>query len=486
MELIQNKEGLVATLTVKIPQEDYAAKVEKELRKARQTAQIRGFRPGNAPMSLIKKMYGQPVLIEEINKILLEALRNYEEENSEYLIGEVIPSEDKQPYTDFNTTKDFEFVYEAGFLPEFTFQINEIELPYYNILVSDEEIDREIKMICSKYFVYDYAETVEENCSVYAEVKYMKEDTEKMLYANFSVSQISDECKPLFLGAKANDLIDLEIRRAFDEDSLLKSLAITEKEAESLPEFLPFTIIEISKKTPVQMNQDLFDYIAGEDVIHSEEEFREYLKNKMKSDYETISLDKLYVDSVETVKEKANITLPEDFIARYIRCAHKNSETETETFESTVKDFTEEVKWEHIIDSTLQQYNFTPTPAILKNEAVKYLEKWMYYDAHMNSSEIEQLADRYLSDTTKLQEILRRVKRKQFARILKENAKLNTRDLNFEEFKGLFNTGNSETEEIIAEHNPETEETVNEIAVEESVTENSATENHENNKESQE
>jgi trigger factor len=472
MELIQNKEGLVATLTVKIPQEDYAAKVEKELKKIRQTTQVRGFRPGNAPMPLIKKMYEQPILADEINKILFEAIKNYEKENSEYLIGQVIPSENNLPYTDFNSTKDFEFVYEAGFFPEFNYQINEnIELPYYNITFSDLEIDAKIEELRNHYFILEQLESVEKDSAksiIHAEVKYIADGEEKTINPVFPISYISDEYKPLFWGAKKGDLINIE--RHVIAENAVDLLDITEKEFELLPEIIPFTITNIAKQMPAKLDQSFFDCLLGKDKIQNEEELREYVRDILITDYENISLNKLYLDSIKILKEKINVVLPEDFITKYVRCIQKEDEEYmSERFKRTVQYFTENAKWTYIINSVLRVANATITVKMLKDDIQRFIERQV---SNYHVFDMNDLIEHYLNDEKELHESINRVKCNQFARILKEKAKLNIINLSFDEFFNFF------TVEKDTEHNPEMEELVkNGIVVEESVTETPEIEN---------
>ena len=70
-------DALNAVVTVNIEKDDYSAKVEKILSDYRKTANIPGFRKGHIPMGMIKKQYGKAVLIDEVNKLLQEALSKY-------------------------------------------------------------------------------------------------------------------------------------------------------------------------------------------------------------------------------------------------------------------------------------------------------------------------------------------------------------------------------------------------------------------------
>jgi trigger factor len=494
MELIQNKEGLVATLTVKIPREDYAAKVEKELKKIRQTAQIRGFRPGNAPMHLIKKMYEQPILFDEVNKILFEAVKNYEKENNEYLIGQLIPADDNQQYADLNTTKDLEFTYEAGFFPEFNYQINEsIELPYYEIVPSDLEIEAKMEELLSLYFFMEPAEIVDEESIIRVNIKYMKEDEEKNLTSSFAISYMPDECRSLFLGAKEGDTVNVE--KQIIASSALDLLETGYKEFEALPEIIPFTIFHILKKVPAKLEQPFFDYLVGTDKIHSKEEFKEFVKNNLISEYEDLSLDKLYVDSIKIIPKKLDISLPEDFITKYVRCVQKeNEETEElmgKKLQFAVQYFSENAKWSYIIDSVLRKDNFTVTTQMVREEARKIIEKQMRSHQFFN---MDELIDQYLSTEKEFHDVINKIKYKQFTKILKKNAKLNISNISFSEFYDRFAVKDtteydqkteytafeeSATENSV-EYSPETEEIVeNEITTEESATVPPATENPE-------
>ena len=79
-----------AMLTLQVTEADYAEKVEKALKSYRQKANIPGFRPGMAPMSLVKKMYGRGVKADELNRLLQDELYKYIADNKLDILGEGI------------------------------------------------------------------------------------------------------------------------------------------------------------------------------------------------------------------------------------------------------------------------------------------------------------------------------------------------------------------------------------------------------------
>ena len=89
-----NTDDLNAVIKLQLVKEDYASQVDSVLKDHRRKASIDGFRPGKVPMGLIKKMYGTPVLADEVNKILGRELYKYIEENKLDILGEPLPNED--------------------------------------------------------------------------------------------------------------------------------------------------------------------------------------------------------------------------------------------------------------------------------------------------------------------------------------------------------------------------------------------------------
>ena len=73
----ENIDTLNAVVKVDISKEDYSDKVEKILTDYRKSANIPGFRKGHVPMEMVKKQYGKAVLIDEVNKLLQDALGKY-------------------------------------------------------------------------------------------------------------------------------------------------------------------------------------------------------------------------------------------------------------------------------------------------------------------------------------------------------------------------------------------------------------------------
>ena len=147
MNITKNQiDNLNATIKIELGKEDYAERVEKALKDYQKKVVVKGFRPGKTPMGMVKRMYGQSLLFEEINKILGEALGNYIKENNLNILGEPLPNETEQKPLNLED-EHFEFLYDIALAPEVNVKMSKREkLPYYKIKVDDEMIDKQMNV----------------------------------------------------------------------------------------------------------------------------------------------------------------------------------------------------------------------------------------------------------------------------------------------------------------------------------------------------
>ena len=83
-------------LTVTVEAADYAPLKKKKLNERKRTAEFKGFRKGNVPMSLIEKVYGEQALVDSVNDLVGGELYKFINESGIYTLGEPLNSE-KQP-----------------------------------------------------------------------------------------------------------------------------------------------------------------------------------------------------------------------------------------------------------------------------------------------------------------------------------------------------------------------------------------------------
>ena len=138
MNIVENRiDDLNLELTLSIVKEDYAENVKKRLADFRKKADIKGFRKGMVPMSLVEKMYGQNALVDAVNDVISEGLNNYIHENNLRVLGEPLPSEE-HIQNEWVNGSEFTFKFDLAQNPEISFELSkEDEVVYYTITVTE-------------------------------------------------------------------------------------------------------------------------------------------------------------------------------------------------------------------------------------------------------------------------------------------------------------------------------------------------------------
>ena len=284
-----NIDDLNAVIKLQIVQEDYETRVNTVLQDYRKKANINGFRAGKVPMGVIKKMYGTPVLADEINKILSEELMKYIRENDLNIMGEPLPNETEQKEINWEKDTEFEFSFDIALTPEYTLNLSKKDkIDFFKIIVDEKMIQSGVDMHSRRFGSNNAAEVVEEKellkgnyAQVDADGKLIEEGIVSENVA-MSLEYMKDEdAKKQFIGAKKDDVVVFNPAKAFENKSDIASmLNISKEEAETLDSDFQFTITEITKFVNAELNQELFDKVFGEGTVSSEEEF----KNKIKED----------------------------------------------------------------------------------------------------------------------------------------------------------------------------------------------------------
>lgn len=436
-----------ATLTLSIAKSDYAEKVDQKLREYRKKANIPGFRPGMVPVGLVKKMYGKAITAEEINKLVSDELYNYIRENKINMLGEPLPNETEQKEINFDTQEDFEFIFDLGIAPEFEVELTKKDkVKAYTIAVSDEMIDNQVKTYTNRYGKYVQEETVEEKDMVKGEVLELadgkvNENGLKISDAVLTPGYIKDEAqKAMFIGAAKGDVIAFNPQTAFGNEAEISSLLkISKDEAKNITADFQIKIEGITRYYDSEINQEFFDKVYGEGVVTSEEEFRAKIKAGI---LETLSGDSDYkfgVDAREVVIAKYDgLTFPDAFLKRWLLATNENLTAETleEDFPKMIAD----LKWQLIKDKISKA-----------NDIKVEIEDVNAYARKIAAAQFAQygmvgmgddILDNYAKDMLKKEEtvkgIVERVAENKVFEVIKNNVKLDTKEVSIEEFNKMF------------------------------------------------
>ncbi|MBP7485866.1 MAG: trigger factor [Parabacteroides sp.] len=444
---LKNIDAVSGIVKVEIVKADYADKVEKGLRNFRQKANVPGFRKGMVPMGMVKKMYGKSVLAEEVNKLVSEGLFGFIREKELNVLGEPLPNETEQKEINFDLQEDFEFCFDVALAPEINVELSkEDTLPYYQIAVTSEMVEKQIESYRANFGNYDKVEEVEEKDMVKGLVVELENGEPKangLVVENAVIMPLyikDAEEKAKFMGAKNNSVVVFNPSKAYDgtEAEIAAFLKVEKDQVASYTGDFSFEIAEITRHKEAELNEELFTRVFGEGVVSTAEEFTNKIKESLAEQFAPESDFKFLSDAKDLLVAKAGeLAFPEAILKRFML-----AQDERKTAESIDEDFPkviEDLKF-HLIKEKLVKENDLKVEEADITAFGKRVAKAQFAQYGMISVP-EDVLDNYAKDMLKNKETLRnvidRAVEEKLSSWLKEQVKLDVKEVSAEDFGKL-------------------------------------------------
>ena len=436
-------------IRLEIVKNDYAAAVEAKLRTARRRANVPGFRVGMVPMGMIKKMYGKSILLEEINRLVSENLFKYVKDNNLPIIGEPMPSESEPSSVDLEEQDDFVFNYDVILYPKFEVSLGkEDTLTYYQVNIDDDMLNKQIEAYAANFGSYEKVDDAEEKDLVKGTIAELENGAPKeggivVENAVLMPQYIKDEEeKAKFIGAKTNSVIVFNPHKAFNgsEPEIASFLRVKKEQVAELTGDFSFEIKEITRHKNAEMNQALFDKVFGDNVVTSEEEFKNMIREALVEQFTPQSDYKFLNDARPLLMGKAgDIKLADNLLIRWLKLTNEKA-----TPEALEKDYYDSNRGALIYDiirnSLINQAHINVSDEDIDDYA-KRIAKAQFAQYGMLSVP-EDVLDNYakgmLKNMQTLENIRERAKDEKLAAWMKEQVTLDLKLLSPEEFAKLF------------------------------------------------
>jgi trigger factor len=345
MEIVLEKNSSTnAKLKVSLKEADYQSKIKDKLKEYGKTVSMKGFRAGKVPASLIDKMYGKSILVDEINNLLYESVNAYIKDNKLAIVGDPLPETTQDNAIDWDNQKDFEFAYDLGLVPEFSYDLSDkVKLTKYNIAVEDSVIAETLDNLRKQYGTMVDGEAVAEGDFIKGQLKEANGsyDQETLIPLNrVDKNQIAK-----FLNKKVGDKVEFNIEETFTEPAYIEHVTgLKGDEAKDKKGKFEFTITNIRHSELATLNQEFFDKIFGKDTVTNDAEFNEKLKETIRENYDRESEALLQNDIREHFINSVSFELPEDFIKRWLQVSNQGKITE-EQIEKEFDGYLSELRW---------------------------------------------------------------------------------------------------------------------------------------------
>ena len=435
--------ALTAELSISLTPADYETKVDNAIKKVQKQAAMPGFRPGKVPVGLIKKQHGKSILVDEINKILNEALYNYINDNKIEILGNPMPKEDNK--IDFDNQTEWTFNYELGLTPNFDIKLDNSQSFVYNtVKIDDELVEKYLKDVKRNYGKPSNPEVAEEKDVLYIDIVELNAENNIVAGGIFKSTSIgidrlkNEAAKAKLTGAKKEDKIVINANELYDSavDKSI-SLGIDKEMAEKFDSNLQLTVRNIARMEDAELNQELFDKLYGAGTINSLEEFKDKIKSELALMFAQ-DTDRKFVETVEkTLVEKLNITLPDDFLKRWLKAVNEKPLTK-EQLEAEYPAYAKSMQWKLIENKIIKNNNIAVTIDEAKEEASNYVRsQFARYGQAPEETEVAKIVDGILGKQEEAQKIFEGLYSKKVLDVLKTSCKLDTKEVSYNEFFGI-------------------------------------------------
>ncbi len=429
----ENVDALNAVVKVDIAKEDYSDKVEKILTDYRKTANIPGFRKGHVPMGMVKKQYGKAVLVDEVNKLLQDALNKYLTEEKLDVLGQPLPKPQDEINWDAET---FSFEFELGLAPEFNVDLNaKNAITHYNIIADDKMIDEQIERIQKQYGAVTPQEVIAADSEITG--TYTNEDEAIDNTVTLTLDKFKgDATAKQFVGAKVGDVIVLKTKGLYEDDhELMHALKVEHDKAHGLDIEVSFTITEINQRELADLDQELFDKLFPGGEVTSVSAVREKIKEDAEKQFKQQSDQKLLNDITEHLVENTTFDLPAEFLTKWMQTAGEKEMDEAQAKEEYAKS-EKSLRYQLIEGKLIQDNDIQVTVDDIKGHAKEMIKAQMAQFGQMNPSdeELDGIAARVLGNQEEARRISEQLVSQKLIALYKEKANLDVKEMSYENF----------------------------------------------------
>lgn len=385
----ENIAPLTDKITVALAKDDYYPQFEKSLKAYAKKANMQGFRPGQVPQGLVKKMYGQGIYQEEILKTVEKEINGYLTEQNPEIFAQPLPTEDNSQAMrklDMNYPEELNFSFEIGLKPEvYVPDLSQASIKRHKVVITDEMVNQEIGF---------YQEKAGEQRDIHA-----VDNDENLLTVHFSetvtpveegtvaqepvdkdatlwVKDFSETTRPTLMGLQKGATLQATLQEAFTEETLnwlLKNLKLDNAQT---GKHFTLTIKDIKYTEKHPLNEELYNQVYPGHGITTEQSFRAEVAKSVEAYWDQQGRGQVDDSIYHYLLDNTTIDLPEGFLKKWIQQGGEKPKTAEEA-EQSWPSFKNSLKWTLISDILSKQNNIEVDEEDIQDHARRQVMGYM-------------------------------------------------------------------------------------------------------------
>ena len=441
-------------LTITIPKEEIKPKVDSDLKRFKQRAAIKGFRPGHAPAHYVKSLYGASIFYDAFTKLVSDHLYGYLSDNNLMVLGQPLPLENQQKYT-FNIDQpepEYSITYEVGHVPDFELQGLDKHQQYDLLEISD------LNTLAEKDFV-SLREKVGKPVSVEGDIQTRdilkvksvelegsaaKEGGWETTITIFVDSIVDSELKQHVLALKKGDSFRFNVNQLEDgrNGTFIRKyiLNLPEDDEREVGDEFEGVIEDVSRLTPADVTPEFLSTNFGENITTEEEALKEI--EKATAMYYKSRAEALVMRQIQDrLIDMNQFALPEAFLMRWLVMDGTFAPgTEDERFPS----FAVSLRWSILRDRLVKMFDVTVSKEEIEREFISTLNG--YFRGQFPPEMMMGFVDRMMKDKKEVERVTNTIEYEKIFRAALDLVTLNPKTVSSTEFHAIFDAAREEVE----------------------------------------
>ena len=428
-------------IKITVSQSDYQPKVEEKVREYSRKMNIKGFRQGKVPSGVVRKMFGKSILVEEVNHLLSHSVSDYIKEKKLNILGDPIPNHEKARLIDWETQKDFEFEFQVGLVEDFSVDLSSNVKIKSNVIEVDQKvIDEAIENVKKQFGNITYPTVSGATDNLFGEVTDVA-GNKKSSYLPVSKITMTEQKK--FIGLKKDDELSFEVEKiSTDLPTIAQAINVTEDEAKNASGTYSFKINNISHVEPAELNQELFDKVFGKDVVKSEEEFLNKIKETISENYKRETDHLLEHEIQHYLVDHTNVNMPDSFLKTWLKASGDGKITD-EVIGKEFNDYKSGLKWDLIKNKIAEDHKINVESSEVKTRAKQLIAQQFGGPAiaEQLGDKFDSIADNYLAGQDgkgeNFMRLYNQIRSEKIMTMIRENITISEKKVSLEAFKTL-------------------------------------------------
>ncbi|MFZ1518353.1 MAG: trigger factor [Ignavibacteriaceae bacterium] len=407
---------------IKLQYDEIKSEIEEEVKKQTKKIQIPGFRKGKAPISMLKKMYGDAFEYEASEKIANSWFWKIAEENQFKPIGQPTMTDIK-----FEPEKELSFKVKYESIPVIDVKnYKGLSFDVPDFIVSEDEIAKEIEHILkSNKRLEDADVIVDNNFSIDAEVFLLERNGEKITDSKPEKMQIDLSAEGIakeIIENSKNKKVGESFNFSFKDEHKHKLEDGTEEDHKEEYNY-QVNILGLKKIVLPQLDEELIKKVT-KDKVSTESDLKEEIKKDIQNYYDQQAEEMIRVKFVSEILKNNEFEPPKSLVNNildeYVKTEEdkakksKHHFNKEETRKRLQKSAESEVKWYLIKNEIQKTESITISDEDLTELAKKESEKTglpvdKLINYYKTSNQGERILDQKLFDFLKSNNTINKV-----------------------------------------------------------------------------